>query len=366
MRIFVPSAAALLTNRDGHGEGLIAWNVFSELAARGHDVVVCAQRVSFDHDPPFRVVQLPLGRFESLRPLAHAARTRRIFRRLGGRARFDVIHWLYPGEPEETLFIPPRGMPYVIGPLLPQWEGGRGRPSRAGDAITAGLSPLTRWRSRTALRRARVLLATPDARPFDGQVVPPGVDVTRFTADPPVGRTIAYVGRFEQRKGVRELVDAFAQVHGADPAAQLLMAGDGAERSWLVDRIAHLGLESSISLLGPVTPEEVATILDASGVVCIPSHREPYGMVVLEAMAAGRAIVATAEGGPRFLLDDDGARFVPVGDCDALATVLAEVTADEAVLARMGASNRRRVEREFSLTAMVNSLEQVYEAAVAG
>jgi glycosyltransferase involved in cell wall biosynthesis len=227
------------------------------------------------------------------------------------------------------------------------------------------LSPLTAWRRRTALRRAQVLLATPDARTFGGEVVPPGVDVSRFSASPPVGRTIAYVGRFERRKGVRELIDAFAQVHETHPAAQLLMAGDGSDHNWIVDRVAQLDLESSVSLLGPVTPAEVATIFDASGVVCIPSHREPYGMVVLEAMAAGRAVVATAEGGPRFLLDDDGARFVPVGDPDALAAALTELIEDDELLARMGASNRRRVEREFSLTAMVNSLEQVYETAVA-
>lgn len=365
MRIFVPSAAALLTDREGHGEGLIAWNVFNELAARGHDLVVCAQRVSLEREPPFRIVRLPACRFESLDPIAYAARTRRVFRRLGGASRFDVIHWLYPGEPEETLFVPPRAMPYVIGPISPQWNDGRGRPFRAGDAIRTGLAPFTTWQRRTALRRARVLLATPDARTFDGQVVPPGVDVTRFSADPPVGRTIAYVGRFEQRKGVRDLIEAFAQVHAAHPAAQLLMAGDGSDHNWLVDRVAALGLESSVSLLGPVTPDEVATIFDASGVVCIPSHREPYGMVVLEAMAAGRAVVATAEGGPKFLLDDDGARFVPVGDPGALATQLTSLIADDELLARMGASNRRRVENKFSLTAMVNSLEQVYEAAVA-
>lgn len=363
MRIFFPSAAAVLADRSGHGEGLIAWNVLAGLAQRGHEVVVCT-REPVEH-APFEVVPIGRGsRWESVAPLAYARQARRVFERLDALRRFDVVHWLYPGEPEQALFVPQPGTPFVVGPLFAAWGNGRRRPFRAGDAVRLALAPFELHRHGASLQAATVLLATPDARGH-GRVLPPGVDLARFPVRPPSGETVAFVGRLERAKGVRELVEAAAHVVAERPSAHFVFAGEGSERGWIERRRAELGLGQVVSLLGRVPAEDVPELLARSALLCLPSHAEPYGMAALEAMAAGRAVVATNAGGVRFLVGEGGGCLVPVGDAAALAGALIELLGNPARLAAIGGRNRERVERELSLERMLDGLEDVYGQAVA-
>jgi glycosyltransferase involved in cell wall biosynthesis len=308
-------------------------------------------------DVPFEVVELGRGsRLESVAPLAYAARARRALDRGG---TFDVVHWLFPGEPEEALFVPPAGMPFVVGPLFARWPNGRGRRLRAGDAVKAALRPVERRRHERGLAAATVLAATPNAR-ANTHVVAPGVDPSRFPVGPIENETVAFVGRLERAKGVRELVEAAARVIAARPDARFVFAGDGSERSWIERRAADLGIAHGVRVLGAVAPDEIPGVLAGSALLCIPSHGEPYGMAALEAMAAGRAVVATDAGGLRFLVGEDGGRLVPVGDAGALADALVALLADPAGLVEIGRRNRERVERELSLDRMLDRLEAVY------
>ncbi|HET7568453.1 MAG TPA: glycosyltransferase family 4 protein [Gaiellaceae bacterium] len=360
MRIFVPSAAALLTDRAGHGEGLIAWNVLSGLAARGHELTVCAREVALDAEPPFRLVRIGRrSRFESIEPLAYAHAVAAELERTRAAGGVDVVHWLYPAEPEQTVFAPPTGIPFVLGPVFRPWTNGRGRPFRAGDAVRLALAPVERVRRRTALGAATLLLATPDAAPA-GTVVPPGVDLSRFEPRPPAGETVLFLGRLTEAKGVRELVEAFTRVAAERPGARLVLAGEGPEAPWVERRAAELGIAGRVHLAGAVAQADVPRLLAESALFCLPSHGEPYGMVLLEAMAAGRAVVATDSGGPRFVVPDGGGRLVPVGDRSALADALGALLADPDALAAMGRRNREHAERELSLERMLDRLEEVY------
>lgn len=364
LRIAVPSAAALLTDSAPHGEGLIGWSLLQGLAARGHELVVWTREAKLESAPPFELVEL--GRTsvrESLEPLAYARATRREIERLGGRRRFDVAWWLYPGEPD-NLFVPPRGLPLVVGPVLALWPGGYKRPFRAGDLLRAAATPLyARARRAMSSATSTLLLATPDAcgtpMPAGARVVPIGIDRRRFQASAPANaERVAFVGRLDEEKGVRELVEAFALVRAARPRASLVLAGDGPQRGWIESRARELGLNGSLTLLGAVGREAVGDVIADSSLVCVPSHGEPYGMAVLEAMACGRAVVATDAGGPRFLVDrSQGGRLVAPGDVPALAAALAELLADPAELARMGSFNRRRVEAELGLEQTVDAIE---------
>jgi D-inositol-3-phosphate glycosyltransferase len=366
MRIFVASAAGLLTDSRAHGEGLIAWQTFSGLAARGHDLVVCTRRAELQSEPPFTAVEL--GRtsgLESLEPLAYARAVDRTLSRFGGADSFDVAHWLFPQAPDETVWAPPRGLRFVVGPHSLVWPGGRGRPLRAGDAVRAVARPLFRARRRRAFAAASaVLVSTPaavSAVPAGARtrVVPFGVDASRFTPAPlPAEPTVLFVGRLEPAKGVRDLVEAFARVRVR--GARLLLAGDGPEQAWIEAEKERLGLNGSVLLLGAVPHDEVPGLLERAALVCLPSHGEPFGMALLEAMAAGRAVVATSSGGPRFLVDERGGRLVAPGDPEALAGALAELLDDPALLGRMGRFNRERVERELSLERTLDALEEAY------
>lgn len=367
MRIFVPSAATLLTDSAGHGEGLIAWGILSGLAARGHELVVCAERAELTAAPPFELHETGRpARLESLAPLARARCAGRLFERLGGSRRFDLVHWLFPQQPEEAVLAPPAGLPVVVGPLFAPWPAGsRTRPLRLGDAVRGAIRPLLHARHRRLLRGSLALLATPDAvRPgvVRSRVLGPGVDAARFSASPPAdGSQILFVGTLERAKGVRDLVEAFAQLRRTRPEAELVLAGEGPDRAWIDDAQRRLGLNGSLRLLGAVAHPDVPALLAASTLFCLPSHGEPYGMAVVEAMAAGRAVVGTDTGGPRYLVDrEHGGRLVPAGDPAALADALGELLNDRPVLAAAGAFNRSRVERELGLEPVLDALEDAY------
>lgn len=368
MRIFVPSAATLLTDRAGHGEGLIAWGILSGLAARGHELVVCAERSNLSSPPPFQLHETGrASRLESLAPLVQARNARRLLERLGGSGRFDLVHWLFPQQPEEAVFAAPADLPVIVGPLFAPWpSGSRARPLRPGDAVRGAIRPLLHARHRRLLRASLALLATPDAaRPgvVRSRVLGPGVDAARFSASPPAdGSRILFVGTLERAKGVRDLVEAFAQLRRARPEAELVLAGDGPDRTWIDDARTRLGLNGSLRLVGPVSHAEVPALLAGSTLFCLPSHGEPYGMAVVEAMAAGRAVVGTDTGGPRHLVDrEHGGRLVPAGDPAALAGALAELLDDRPALAAAGAFNRNRVEQELGLEPVLDALEDAYD-----
>lgn len=375
LRIFVPSAAALLTDHAPHGEGLIAWNLLRGLAARGHDLVVCARGVALDTAVPFEVIETgPASRLESLEPLAYARRMRRLFRKLGGRGRFDLVHWVFPSQPDDVLLAAPDRTPYVIGPIFERWPAAaRARTARPGDALRFAARPLYSAGHRRAHASARALLVAtrgastlvraPD-RP-KVRMLAPGVDVSRFDAAPlPQTARILFLGSLERAKGVRDLVDAFAVVRAAVPDAELVLAGSGSEEAALRSAASAAGLNGAVRLVGRVPHGEVGNALRDASLLCLPSAGEPYGMAIVEAMAAGRAVVATDRGGPAELVDRErGGRLVPPGDAGALADALLDLLRDRDRLAEMGAFNRRRAIEELSLDATLDRLEEIYAEA---
>ena len=89
---------------------------------------------------------------------------------------------------------------------------------------------------------------------------------------------------------------------------------------------------------------------------------EPFGLVLVEAMAAGKPVVATAQGGPLEIVEEGITGFlVPPGDAEALAGALGKLLADEGLGRRMGEAGRQRAWERFSVERMVRELEEVYE-----
>jgi glycogen(starch) synthase len=173
------------------------------------------------------------------------------------------------------------------------------------------------------------------------------------------------VGRLDRSKGVTELLEAFDSVRAALPDAQLRLVGEGPEASRLEQRVGQLGARGSVELLGPVPHGEIPRLLAECSLMCLPSRGEPFGMAILEAMAAGRAVIAGDQGGPRHLVHPDGGIRVAPGDVPALAAALRALLGDRSRLEAMGAFNRERVEREFSWSVVIDALERVYADAAA-
>lgn len=171
-------------------------------------------------------------------------------------------------------------------------------------------------------------------------VVHNGVDLDAFRRAVPLreetraslglqGVVVAYVGRLEPHKGVGTLVDAAKGL-----GAELLFVGDGSERARLESRARELGVKATFT--GFLPHERVPAMYAASDVVCYPSTYEPLGNVVLEAMAAGRPIVAGRSGGlPEVFQVGTGALVEP-GNVEALRGALVPLVASEAARAEAG------------------------------
>ncbi|HEX6444303.1 MAG TPA: glycosyltransferase [Streptosporangiales bacterium] len=183
--------------------------------------------------------------------------------------------------------------------------------------------------------------------------------------DVPTRRQVAYVGRLDAAKGVPLLLAGWDRYRAdaGDGALRLVVAGDGPlgdeVRRWAADR-------PSVEVLGHLTRAECRDTLAASRAALLPSQwEETFGLVVVEAMAAGVPAVAAAHGSfPELVTEGrDGVLFRP-GDADDLARALHEVDRDPERLAAYGREARRTYERRFDVQANVDQLLDIYEFAV--
>ena len=200
-------------------------------------------------------------------------------------------------------------------------------------------------------------------------VVHNGIDVGETAAAPrrpaeiPAGAPmLLLVGRLAPVKGQRELVEALARLTAAD--AHVVLVGKdieqgGAYERDLQARAAKLGVRDRVVFAG--YRDDVPGLMAGADVLVLPSHAEGLPLVVLEAMAAARPVVASAVGGtPELVVDGETGILVPPGDVGALATALDALLADPPRARRLGEAGRRRVERAFTLEAMSGRVLAVY------
>jgi len=171
---------------------------------------------------------------------------------------------------------------------------------------------------------------------------------------------IVGLGRLVPIKGFDLLVRALPIVVSQVPSARVLLVGEGAERAHLEAIAASLGVASCLRLTGETT--DVAPYLAAADVVTVPSRNEGMGRVIVEAMALGRPVVATAVGGiPDVVTDGECGRLVEPEDVDALAGALIELGRDPALRRKLGEAAVQRAEA-FSTAVAREKLLAVYAA----
>ncbi len=172
------------------------------------------------------------------------------------------------------------------------------------------------------------------------------------------------VGSLTPQKAQDVLLRAFALAAAALPAARLLVAGDGPLRARLEGACRVAGLTERVRFLG--ARDDVHDLLAAADLFVLSSRREGLPVTLLEAMAAGRAALATRAGGcGEAIVEGETGRLVAVGDAEALAAALGDMLRDRDGLARMGEAARRRWESGFTAERMVRETEDVYAAALA-
>ena len=162
--------------------------------------------------------------------------------------------------------------------------------------------------------------------------------------------------RLNEQKGHSFLLRAAAQL----PEAVFVLAGDGPIRDTLEAQAAELGVERRIRFLG--YRSDIPQLLAASDLVALPSLYEGSSVAILEAMAAGRAVVASAIGGTDELIEDGKTGIlVPPGEVDPLAAALRRLLDDPELRRSIADAARRRVERDFNAAAMAGRVEKVYD-----
>jgi glycosyltransferase involved in cell wall biosynthesis len=256
-------------------------------------------------------------------------------------------------------------------------------------------SPLQpRARSERAVARvlrlippAHIVFTSPGARrrtvPFDKvpwSVVTPGVDVARCAGgDAGAGRrafgipedalVASMFARVGPMKGQADFIAAIGALAGRYPDLYGVMCGpaDKGSAYWrrLQALVAEHGLAERLIIPGDVRPPLKDDLVAGSDVVVHPSHAESFGLAVLEAMAAGKAVVAAATDGPRLLIEDgvSGVLVAP-GDVDALAAALARLLDDPTARATLGAE-ATLVAQRHGVDEMVRKFEDLWDHVLA-
>jgi phosphatidylinositol alpha-mannosyltransferase len=339
--------------------------LYENLRLRGHDVRILTSSHGPQRSSEGDVIRIGMG-FSvpangSVGTVTFSHRFPSQVREMLERERFDLLHFHEPFVPFLSLVVL--------------------RESQSVNIATfhayAGFSPSYEFGSRVlggyANRLHGRIAVSAAARHFidryfpgDYKVIPNGVDVERYRRAVPVARwqdgvrNLLFVGRLEPRKGILELLKAYRVLRKTGCDCRLLVVGSGPlereARRYVATR--RLG---GVEFLGRVTDDEKAQLFKTADVFVSPATgRESFGIVLLEAMAAGTAIVASDIHGYKGVVRrGEEALLVAPRDTKALAAALARVLADAALRERLGAAGERRA-LDFSWERVTAKVDDYY------
>lgn len=360
-----------------------------ELARRGHEVVVVTSDLytevpwrrggPFEPPPPgVEVVRLPLpehtmpGLPRRMEGLAEALAA----------ADADVLHGhshRYPHLVTMARVARRLGAPYCVTPHYHPVEAGaplwKRAAAQAFDLLEAArvYKGAARVFTVTSLERRYLAHLVPQAKMV---TIPNGIHVAAWRrgldgrafreAAGLDGDYVLYAGRLASNKGLATLLRAWAILAPRHGATTLVLAGaDWGQRAALEALVRSLGIGERVRFVGYLAPELHRSAVAGCRVFVLPSEWEAFGIVLLEAMAAGKACVATAVGGvPDVVRDGVEGLLVPPRDAPALAAALERVLRDDALAARLGAAGRRRAQ-EHDWPVLAGRLEAEFEAVLA-
>jgi len=316
--------------------------------------------------------------FRTLRPFPHPQRVVRLFFQLVGlirQERPDIVHgYLFWAYVLGAFAARIAGVPKVISSRRSLGNFKAKKPAyllieRVSNALTSLVIANSGAVRDDAIRQERL----PAKKMV---VIYNGVDSVKFAA--PTAATldeelqiggaspvVTVIANFIHYKGHHDFFDAWRLVVAARPSAAAILVGEGPDRKKWEHWVASQGLKSSVRFTG--SRRDVAAILSVSDIVAHPSHEEGFSNAILEAMAAGRPVVATAVGGNVEAIEDRRTGLlVPPRDPQALAAAILTLAAQPDRARQMGEAAQTRVRRCFSVTGMVRNYEAVYERIFAG
>jgi phosphatidylinositol alpha-mannosyltransferase len=336
----------------------------------GHDVSVLApSSPEAEGELPDYVVSggkaVPIPYNGSVARLRFGPATHRKVKRWLFDGDFDVLHLHEPNAPSLSMLA----LMIAEGPIVATFH------TSTTKSLTLSVFQgiLRPWHEKIVGRIAVSDLARRwqmEALGSDAVEIPNGVDVESFASAPRLdgyprpGRSVLFLGRFDEpRKGMAVLLNALPQLVAAFPEVEVLVVGRGDEEE-LTSEAGDLA--GHLRFLGLVDDAEKASAMASTDVYCAPNTGgESFGIVLVEAMAAGTAVVASDLDAFRRVLDDGAAgRLVPVDDSAELATALIEVLADDVARQRYVDAAAKAV-RRYDWSVVGREILRVYET-VAG
>ncbi len=338
------------------------------LRARGHEVSVLAPASPHVSLPEYVVSAgraIPIPYNGSVARLQFSPAVHGRVRRWLAEGDFDVLHLHEPNAPSLSMWA----LRVAEGPIVATFH----TSTTKSLTLTVFQGVLRPWHEKIVGRIAVSDLARRwqmEALGTDAVEIPNGVDVDSFASAPPLqgyprpGKTVLFLGRYDEpRKGMPVLLDALPRVVQQFPDVQLLIVGHGDEDEL---RSQAGRLADRMRFLGQVDDAGKASAMRSADVYCAPNiGGESFGIVLVEAMAAGTPVVASdLHAFRRVLRDGELGRLVPVGDGGALADGLIAVLQDDALRQRYVAAASEAVVR-YDWSVVASEILRVYET-VAG
>lgn len=347
------------------------WGIGREWGRTGQDVVIYARRFEPGLSPPPRVRLEPIGNVPGVAVGSQLHFSLRARSRL---AREDLDFAVLWGERFAYLFLTDtlarKGF-VVDWDALPAAEAWHVRHR----GINRLFLPLKYWAENRVRGACDILYAMnryiEEALEAQGH---PRVELLRLGIDPAAYEDrgwddyLLFVGRLHASKGLEVLLGAVSRVFPEFPDFRLLVVGDGPDEGRLRTLAEHLGLDGRVQFVGRVTEEgELARLYSRCSAVVLPSYFEGFGVVLLEAMASGKPVIASDIPGPRDIVShgQDGFLFPP-GDVGSLARVLTDVMSDRDLRARLGRRGRREVEQNYTFQNTARSMLTTIRAVLEG
>lgn len=173
---------------------------------------------------------------------------------------------------------------------------------------------------------------------------------------------VGTVSRLLHQKGVHVLLDAFAKCLEQHPQASLVIVGDGPYRTKLEEQARTLGIAEHTHFLGYVQQPRLSAVVSEFDIFAFPTFGEGFGLVLLEAMAVSKPVVAAnVMAIPEIVVDGKTGLLVPPDNADALAQALLKLIENPSLCQQFGIAGRQRLEQEFTVERMVQKTIAVYE-----
>lgn len=379
-RILVPSASHNLTDHLLSSEGISCYNIFKMLEKFGYHFeaisaqvhiknslsnVTAHQTGSFEISPTSNLTRKYLNHTEVM------IRSYKKCQKILQKQKIDIIHHMLPAVHSQTFdlvaILRKANQPFIFGPISAHVY------PRPIDEKT--ISKVTSWLHKKTIRKCDILVTITNqvkelySNFFDETrivTIPLGVDITQFRPSKEEQKTegfeILFAGYLYRLKGIKYLLEAMSIIAKEHENVTLRIVGDGPDKLHLIKLTETLKIQDKVIFEGLMPHNMMPSHYQRCNVFCFPTLGEPFGKVVIEAMASEKPVIASNIGGPAEIIQNEKTGLlVPPAQPKILATKIEELLDDKALRKRMGVNARKTVVEKYSwekVGAMYHSLYQ--------